>query len=182
MIELRYFLWDVFAWFDRVFGITHYWERQSSDFELAQRNLSYYIERLIYYFEGAPLSESKKNIEVMQRWIERANKHLRDINFKPTKLLEDVADDIWIIFDDGWKGYCDCEHLNPSKKNWFDITSAEIRHLLYEYDCANSLLWSDLFLVLEIKQGKVQVRLDVDALEMRRHHEEEFNVHNKPLK
>ena len=175
MIELRYFWWDVFALFDKVFGVTHYWEMQASDFELARRNLSYYIKRLIYCFEAAPLSESKKNIEIMQRFIEQANKHLRDINFKPRKLLERLTDDTWGIFNNGWDEYCDCGYLNPSKKNYFDITSSEIRHLLYKYDGPSPFLWEDFFLIVEIKQGRVQIKLDVGQLEMRKAHEEEFN-------
>ena len=78
--------------FDRVFGVTHYWEIQTTDFKLAERWLSRYAVMLINYFEDAPLSESKKNIEVMQRCIENANEPLRDINFRPGKLMGMLTD------------------------------------------------------------------------------------------
>jgi len=175
LIELQYFLWDAFALFDRVFGVSHYWEMQTSDFKFAEYWLSNYVERLIHYFEDAPLSESEKNIEIMQRCIENANERLRDINFKPDKLLQELTDHTWIIFDKGWNEYQGHDSLNPSKKHYFDITSSEIRHFLYKDDCCEHFLWNDLFLVVEIKQGKVQVKLDVEQLEMRRSHEEEFN-------
>ena len=175
LIELQYFLWDAFALFDRVFGVSHYWEMQTSDYKLAEYYLSRYVVMLINYFEDAPFSESKKNIEVMQRLIENANERLRDINFRPSKLLETLTHETWMIFDNGWKEYWDNNTLNPSKKHYFDITSSEIRHFLYKDDCCEHFLWSDLFLIVEIRQGKVQVKLDVDSLEMRRSHEEEFN-------
>jgi hypothetical protein len=178
---LHCFFWDVFALFDKAFGVIHYWEMQTSDYEYARKMLSHYIERLIYYFEDAPLSESKKNIEIMQRCIEDVNKSLRDINFKPKKLLETITHHTLLIFMDGWDRYCDSGFLNPSKKDYFDITSSEIRHLLYKFDFGEHFLWDDFFLVLEIKHGKVQVSLDAVSLDMRRFHEEEFKERKKIL-
>ena len=60
LIELQYFAWDVFALFDRVFGVTHYWEIQTSDYKLAEYYLSRYVVMLINYFEDAPRGRMTK--------------------------------------------------------------------------------------------------------------------------
>ena len=73
-------MWDVFAWTDKVFGMTQYWEMQTTYFTHAEEWLARYIVRMIHYFEEHPLDDDIKDIEVMQRYIENANKSLQNIN------------------------------------------------------------------------------------------------------
>ena len=179
MEALKYFLWDVFAWMDKVFGMTQYWEMQTTYFTHAEEWLARYIVRMIHYFEEHPLDDDIKDIEVMQRYIENANKSLQNINFKPRKFMETINDDAWLVFNRAWDMFQEKHSLNPAEKHYFDISSGEIRHLLYKEDSGEKFLWGEFFLEAGIIQGKVQFKVDVDRLEMTKRREYEFNQRKK---
>ena len=173
------FRYEVYAWLDRIFGLSGYFEGAVDARYFAIELLQRYVSELIEYFEDISFDGAdEKNsaaIKTMDRIIKQSNSALEEINGFQQHILKDLEDRLFSVMMKGSAQYAEQRGFRGNSKSIFDAKSCEVKHLLYMMDGGEEFIFRDLFIKAKIVKRRLVLELDRQTLESQKWHEYEFS-------